>query len=74
MQASKYLQKIQTTKSDKIHLKNNQIECAELKHIKTKTKKKKNVKGDKVTEEKANCKVRNITQNTSWSGKIMAEF
>lgn len=41
MQASKYLQKIQTTKSDKIHLKNNQIECAELKHIKTKTKKKK---------------------------------
>lgn len=36
--------------------------------------KKKTFKGDKVTEERANWKVRNIAQYTSWRGKIMVEF
>lgn len=74
MQAWKCLQTIQKTKSHKIHLKNDQTECAELKHIKTETKKTKTFKGDKVTEERANWKVRNIAQYTSWRGKIMVEF
>lgn len=61
----------------KIHFKNNQTEFAELKNIKTKLKLKQSTekfKGDKTTEERTNWEVRKSTQNTSWRGKIMAEF